>query len=332
MVVPLEGDDPDRAANWRWLQARYARQHPGWVVARCAARERQGVSFVKGRAANATAAAFAADVLVVADADCIAGKDALERAVAVVAEQRGWAVPFGDVYRLNPEASAGVRAGPFDVVPSIVPFAQLDPERPFAYRGKPGGGIVVAAREAWDTVGGFDERFVGYGGEDFALGHALSTCAGRPHRESAPLWHLWHPGQPGYDPSGRLPIEARRLLARYRAATRSTATMRALLDERGGNPMGCGCKGTTPEQASAPRIEARCLTCGLTFTAFDGEDGAEVHKAKSEHIIEGYRGLRAKSRRGRVVLDPFAPAEAISRMAVRDEELNPAAMSAPTQR
>lgn len=53
---------------------------------------------------------------------------------------------------------------------------------------------VVVTRELWDTVGGFDERFRGWGAEDRAF-HAACTTLGPRHglRVDGFAWHLWHP-------------------------------------------------------------------------------------------------------------------------------------------
>lgn len=50
---------------------------------------------------------------------------------------------------------------------------------------------VLAASRAWlDRVGGFDERFVGYGGEDWDLAHRWWTAGGRlRHVPEAVAWH-----------------------------------------------------------------------------------------------------------------------------------------------
>jgi GT2 family glycosyltransferase len=56
---------------------------------------------------------------------------------------------------------------------------------------------VAVRRDAWDLVGGFDERFVGWGFEDTAFRIAVETLTGiKLKTERADCFHLWHPLQP----------------------------------------------------------------------------------------------------------------------------------------
>src|ERR1035437_8821162 len=53
--------------------------------------------------------------------------------------------------------------------------------------------IQIMPREAFITVGGMDERFRGWGGEDQAFLLALNILWG-PYRNSPNnVYHLWHP-------------------------------------------------------------------------------------------------------------------------------------------
>lgn len=57
------------------------------------------------------------------------------------------------------------------------------------------GGTVAMDREAFFEIGGFDEGFVGWGGEDNEFWERATTR--RAHSFGwLPFVHLWHPGQP----------------------------------------------------------------------------------------------------------------------------------------
>lgn len=54
-------------------------------------------------------------------------------------------------------------------------------------------GVLAVPRALWDQVGGFDERFVGWGWDDIAFWSACWSLAGGFHRVPGLMYHLWHP-------------------------------------------------------------------------------------------------------------------------------------------
>lgn len=134
----------------------------------------------KGAAVNPVVERSGADIIVVADADCVC--EGLPQAVGAVERGAGWGIPHRTVFRLTDEGSVGFMATgefghPFD-------------RRP--YKGMAGGGFVVARREVLLSVP-FDARFLNWGQEDESLALALTTMVGPPWRGDADLVHLWHP-------------------------------------------------------------------------------------------------------------------------------------------
>ena len=59
-----------------------------------------------------------------------------------------------------------------------------------------GGGSIAITREAFERIGGMDESFIGWGGEDNEFWERAQTCNVWPYG-FLPLVHLWHPSQPG---------------------------------------------------------------------------------------------------------------------------------------
>lgn len=155
-----------------------------------------------------------ADILVVADADCVC--HGVPAAVAAVRAGAAWAVPHRLVHRLDETATEAFYAGH--------PNPSGRAQRP--YEGFAGGGIVVLPRAVWHEVP-MDPRFQGWGGEDSSWALALNTLAGPPWRGEADLFHLWHPPAPR--PMRRWgTAENRALEIRYRLAAR--AGRRAMAD------------------------------------------------------------------------------------------------------
>jgi len=58
------------------------------------------------------------------------------------------------------------------------------------------GGSVAITRDAYDRIGGMDESFIGWGGEDNEFWERAQTCKVWPYG-CLPLVHLWHPSQIG---------------------------------------------------------------------------------------------------------------------------------------
>lgn len=218
VIIPWAADNP----------CPYRRAARDWVLARWRAIGHQVVvGETAGPWCKAAAVAQAlpratGDVLVIADADC--WTDGIGAAVEEVRAGAAWAMPHTLVHRLSPEATADVLAGA-EVGGPVV-------RRP--YRGFPGGGIVVLGRGTYEAVP-LDARFEGWGGEDESWALALNRLAGPCRRGRASLWHLWHPPQERM--SRRWGSEqARTLAGRYRAASASPQTMRALLAESPARP------------------------------------------------------------------------------------------------
>ena len=57
------------------------------------------------------------------------------------------------------------------------------------------GGSVAMARDAFFSIGGYDESFVGWGGEDNEFWERAQTSRVWPYAY-LPIVHLWHPAQP----------------------------------------------------------------------------------------------------------------------------------------
>jgi hypothetical protein len=133
-------------------------------------------------------------VLAIGDADVLAAHTlvaAVERCRDVAAVK-----PYRTLVDLTPEESARVRAGEWA-------FAPVRPAHALPNREGQGeyvvfaGGLFLIQREWLVRLGGFDERFRGWGGEDDAMTQKLRRSGvAMEHIDGPPALHLWHPRSP----------------------------------------------------------------------------------------------------------------------------------------
>jgi len=91
------------------------------------------------------------------------------------------------------------------------------------------GGAIVCRPEVWWSVGGQDERFRGWGGEDTAFSCVASTLLGGLVRHIGAANHLWHPIT--VDQTSPEYIANFALLGRYGEAKGDSDAIWALINE-----------------------------------------------------------------------------------------------------
>lgn len=89
------------------------------------------------------------------------------------------------------------------------------------------GGSIAAAREAYFAIGGFDEDFVGWGGEDLEFWERARAHGGVYEYGYLPLIHLWHAAQQGKVEQATAPAQARYRALRDIPAAERIARLRS---------------------------------------------------------------------------------------------------------
>jgi hypothetical protein len=160
---------------------------PPWVRYVHTPLPRPSFQYCRSWAFNVGAKVARSGVLLFHDNDMLMPGD---YAAAVLARlQQGWEVVNLKRFvfylrRDHTEQVLEARAGLTDVAPDAIA------------QNLEGGGSVAILRTAYDAIGGFDEAFVGWGGEDVEFWERASTRRVWPYG-SFPLVHLWHGDQPG---------------------------------------------------------------------------------------------------------------------------------------
>lgn len=175
ILVPWRGGDELREQSWDVVRPYLERT--GWPLF---LGDSDG-DWSRGAALNAASeAAGAWDVAVIADADTIPPVG-LAHAVTKARQSRGGVRPHDHLVRLTPSGSIAVARGGVRAV-----------KERHIEREHRGGGLLVVARQAWETVGGFDTRFNGWGHEDSYFNIQLVVHADW-NRTAGVAYHLWHP-------------------------------------------------------------------------------------------------------------------------------------------
>ncbi len=133
------------------------------------------------RLLNLARAQSSADVLVVASADHIPDPLAVSRA-ATAAMTHGWAPVFTATAGVGQKATRALLSGR-----AIDPNRYVTSEAPFCTA------LLAVRADVWDEIGGWDERFNGWGCEDTAFRLVLDVLyPGPPALPPARTLALWH--------------------------------------------------------------------------------------------------------------------------------------------
>lgn len=242
--VVLVGRRPDhghRDELWRWCERRWASILPDWPVHQgLHTAEDDRPEFCLSAASNRAArAATDWDVAVYVGADWFPGTAAQVRAAAELSLALGQLVFAHDrTVVLTEQATAITLEEDFPGGDWQLPeYPRGGPRTDTSGTVHPNtfSGVLTVPRDLWQRVGGFDERFVGWGYDDLAFWSACCAVGGGFQRvEGAAIYHLWHP-RSREENEGQPHHSANQVLGeRYLAAKWDASAMHAILREPGG--------------------------------------------------------------------------------------------------
>ncbi len=161
------------------------------------------------------------DIAVILDSDVICDPQHVRDAIAMAAEQERVVVPFKVRHNLNQRGSERIMAGEPSHWERFISRNYYDQH----------SSVIVVPRTVWDTVGGFDETFSGWGMEDTAFAISVITLVGDLIHMEGEVWHFWHPTAPEGHVGTPSAIANRLRGARYQAAMGKPDEVRRLLNE-----------------------------------------------------------------------------------------------------
>lgn len=191
ILVPRR-EDPWRDKVWCWVRQWWRAQQPDWTIYEGIHGSEEG-PFNRAAALNRAAElAGSWDCAVILDADTIQPSPIpVKQASLLALEQNRLVLPHDTRWDFTRESTVKLMEG-------CTPIgATLTRMRTFANMSS---AVVCCSRRLWDKVGGFDEKFSGWGFEDTAFATACASLEGKLMvRLPYTIWHLWHPQSPELD-------------------------------------------------------------------------------------------------------------------------------------
>lgn len=183
ILVPRRAGMADRDRLWAFCRTWWVNDFKDWEI-----HEGEGPEgpFCRSHAINEAAVkAGDWDVAVIIDSDVLLDPTAVRAAVDLAAATGGMTLAYHRRILLAKSSTERIlngNRGNWDLL-----------DRETKARFDACSSAVVVTRQLWDDVGGFDERFIGWGWEDVAFRVACETVSGRPLvKIASTCWHLHH--------------------------------------------------------------------------------------------------------------------------------------------
>lgn len=181
VIIPFCSDDPHRLAAFLIVLAFYKTEFPEWEII---AGGDDTKPFSRAASINMAAEQTAADIIVINDADSLCESQRIAESVESALTRPGLVRAYTSYRRLSREASE-----------VLTPATYLDAwQGPFDWEmeNAHAHGCIAVQRECFNQVGGYDEKFRGWGYEDLAA-EMLYDAFWPDRRTEGTLVHLWHP-------------------------------------------------------------------------------------------------------------------------------------------
>ena len=201
ILIPFRASNKveQRTNNLRWLYRYWKEQFPRAEIIIGDDKECDK-PFSKSAAINNAALKAHGDVFVIVDADGFIDAESVQFCVeeirlARIRKYKLWFVPYRHFYRLSEKASERLlNSDPKNPeYTAVLSSDDIINDTPSDAGHWYGALIHIVPREAFEEVGGWDERFRGWGGEDYAAMQAIDTLYA--HHKTTPnnALHIWHP-------------------------------------------------------------------------------------------------------------------------------------------
>lgn len=227
ILVPRRAGVAERDRLWEFARTWWQNDQPDWPIVE--GHHALG-PFNRAQAINVAAAEADPDwdVALIIDADTLCDPHAARAAVDMAAATDQMVVAGDERIMLTRQGTAKIIAGTHQG------SWRVRGTQDRVYTDSCSGAVAVS-RKLWDSVGGFDPLFAGWGFEDIAFRIACETLSGKPMvKVSAAMYHLWHTtSHENNQRNDTYQANAARC-ERYKAAHRDPGALHVLLAEAAG--------------------------------------------------------------------------------------------------
>lgn len=211
---------PHRRASFQFVTAFYEALFDEVVV------EGGDDLFTRAKGINTAIERASGDIIIQSDPDSVVRPAMLADAVDQAASSDGLVVCHDRYLYLTDRATVDVLTGARE-------FGTMQSEDCESAGHGGVGNVTVFSRATWAAVGGFDESFGVWGGDDAAFAYATDAFCDPMRRTPGDMVHLWHPRLPQSIPGDPGYAEQFALLEPWRdAAALGRDAVRALVAER----------------------------------------------------------------------------------------------------
>ncbi|WP_373601534.1 galactosyltransferase-related protein [Paraclostridium bifermentans] len=187
ILVPHRNGEFYRDRNWKYLKNIYNCLIPDAEI--CLG-DTSSIPYSKSEAVNNAFKKATREILVIMDSDILIDIESLNTAISIVDKYK-FILPYNKLVRLDEKSTEKILNKELLNIEDI----DISNNSIIKEESRMVGGIYVTTKEVYKNIGGFDERFRGWGGEDDAVLSCVKYIYGKYHRLDNILYHLYHTRQ-----------------------------------------------------------------------------------------------------------------------------------------
>ncbi|MFI8686184.1 galactosyltransferase-related protein [Rossellomorea sp. NPDC077527] len=189
IIIPFHSKDPYRQKALSVVMNYYKTFFP---KSKIIVASEGNVPYSKSAAINKAVKQAKTELIAIIDADILCPKETMVSGLKLLGIYP-LILPYNKVIDLSQHLSQLIYEKPHI---SLI-HSKLHGKDRLGKKAIPVGGINLIKKSCFLKIKGFDERFIGWGGEDDSFVAASDTICGSHKRLNGCIYHLWHPSEKG---------------------------------------------------------------------------------------------------------------------------------------